>query len=81
MNNFLNIIIFYFFKGHQMKKSRWIDQEKKKMRKNWYGPKKWITTRVDQKMSRDKYCRNVRYVKLIHNQISVQFLISWNIVL
>ena len=70
MNNFLNITIFYLFKGYQMKKSRWIDQGKNKMRKNWYGPKKWITTRVDQ-MSRDKYCRNVRYVKLIHNQISV----------
>ena len=31
-----------------------------------------------QKTSRGKYCRKVRFVKVIHNQISVYFSISWN---
>ena len=33
---------------------------------------------AQQKMSRGKYYRNVRFVKVIHNEISVYFSISLN---
>ena len=47
---------------HQLK----TEQDRKKLR-NGYGPKKYITARVHPEMSRYKYYRNVRFVKIVHN--------------
>ena len=43
-------------------KTRWLE-------KKWYRPRKWITTPGYPKMSRCKYYNNVRFIKVIYNQI------------
>ena len=53
--------------------TNWRQNKIKKKLTHGYGPKKQITARVHLEMSRCKYYRNVRFVKIIHNLISVSF--------